>query len=284
MKRVYLSLAIVASFILLAAAVHDYFLLPENFYLKKGEKLSLHMLEGEQFIKKAEVGFQPKDIASLALYEGKHIYDLKKFPRDSAFNTLNYPLENEGQAVISMVTGVEHNNVSRDSYADFLTSLGYDKLANDVKNGRQFRIREKYTRYMKTLISVENHDGDEYKKQLREDYEIVLKDNPYKKRYGEDFVAQVFFMGKPVKHEAVALYIRSLGGNVYNQNYVTDDKGEFTITMSREGIYLLRCIHVEPSKSGDADYQSWWATYTFYFSSSDDELNSYKDFGFGDVH
>lgn len=284
MKRIYLSFAVLASFILLASAVHDYFLLPENFYLKKGENLSLHLLEGEQFVKKTEVGFQPKDITRLFLYEGKHMYDLKKFPRDSTFNTLNYPLENDGQALISMVSGVEHNNVSRDSYADFLTALGYDKLANDVKNGRKFRIREKYTRYMKTLISIENHDGDDYKKVLKEDYEIVLKDNPYKKRYGEDFVAQVFFKGQPVKNEAVSLYIRSLGGKVYNQNYVTDKKGEITITMSREGIYLLRCIHVEPSKDTDADYQSWWATYTFYFSSSDDQLNSYKDFGFGDVH
>ena len=111
-----------------------------------------------------------------------------------------------------------------------------------------------------------------------------MKDNPYDKRYGEDLEAQLLFKGKPAKNEQVTLYIRSLSGNVYSQNYTTDDKGEFTITMSREGIYMLRSVHVEATSDKDADYVSWWTTFTFPFSSSDDELNSYKQFGFGNVH
>jgi len=97
-------------------------------------------------------------------------------------------------------------------------------------------------------------------------------------------VASLRFMNKPVAGAIVSLYIKALSGNVYTQNYTTDAKGEVTITMSREGIYMLRSVRVEATTDKDADYASWWATYTFPFSSSDESLNSYKEFGFGNLH
>jgi uncharacterized GH25 family protein len=193
-------------------------------------------------------------------------------------------MENIGQALISVNTGIEHSNTSRDAYSDFLNTLGYDKLAEKVKAGNQFRVKERYTRFMKTLFSVDNHDGHEYEKVLGDESEIVLKDNPYDKRYGEDLEAQLLFKGKPAKGQTVTLYIKSLGGNVYSQNYTTDDKGKITITMSREGIFMLRNVHVEPTDDKDADYLSWWTTYTFPFSSTDEVLSTYKEFGFGNIH
>jgi hypothetical protein len=277
-------LVLILGALLAISATHDYFLLPESFFLHKGDKLNLHLVEGDQFVKQGEVGFHAARGLSFMLISGKKKADLTSFARDSGALLLNYPLENTGQQLISVTTGVDHSNYSRDAYADFLNTLGYDKLADKVKNGNQFRVKEKYARYMKTLFSVEDHDGNDYEKVLNEASEIVLKDNPYKKRYGEDLVAQLLFDGKPAKGEQVTLYIKSLGGNVYSQNYTTDDKGEVTITMSREGIFMLRNVHVEPTKDKDADYVSWWTTYTFQFSSSDDVLNSYKEFGFGDIH
>ncbi len=266
------------------SATHDFFLLPESFFFHKGDKLNLHMVEGDQFIKQAEIGFHAGKVLSFTLLSGKKKADLTSMARDSNALLQNYPLESSGQQLVSVTTGVDHSSSSRDAYSDFLNFLGYDKLADKVKNGNQFRVKEKYARYMKTLFSVDNHDGSEYSKVLGEASEIVLKDNPYKKRYGEDLVAQLLFKGKPAKGEQIILYIKSLGGNVYSQNYTTDDKGEVTITMSREGIFMLRSVHVEATTDKDADYVSWWTTFTFPFSSSDDALNSYKEFGFGDVH
>jgi len=270
--------------IMAISATHDFFLLPESFFFHKGDKLNLHMVEGDQFVKQAEIGFHAGKVLSVTLLSGKKKVDLTAMARDTNALLMGYPLENSGQQLISVTTGVDHSNSSRDAYSDFLNFLGYDKLADKVKNGSQFRVKEKYARYMKTLYAVDDHDGSEYSKVLGEASEIVLKDNPYKKRYGEDLVAQLLFKGKPAKGEQIILYIKSLGGNVYSQNYTTDDKGEVTITMSREGIFMLRSVHVEPTTDKDADYVSWWTTFTFPFSSSDDTLNSYKEFGFGDIH
>jgi hypothetical protein len=266
------------------AATHDYFLLPENFFLHKGDKLNLHLVEGDLFTKQNEVGYHAAKVLSFMLYQGKKKTDLTSLAKDSAGLLTNYPVENSGQSVVAINTGADYSNSSRDTYAGFLTNLGYDKLADKVKNGNQFRVKEKHARYIKTLFSVDNHDGGEYEKVLNEESEFVLKDNPYSKRYGEDMVARLLFKGKPAKGETVSLYIKSLGGNVYTQNYTTDNKGEVTITMSREGIYMLRNVHVEATTDKDADYVSWWTTYTFPFSSSDELQSTYKEFGFGDVH
>jgi len=283
MKRFPLILLLLAAAVGLAATTHDYFLLPENYFLHKGDKLNLHLVEGDQFMKQNEIGYTAK-ILSFVMYSGKKKTDLTSFAKDTAALLLNYPMVNSGQSLVSVSTGAEHSNSSRDSYADFLTGIGFEKLAEKVKSGNQFRVKEKFARYMKTLFSVDNHDGNDYGKVLGENSEIVLKDNPYDKRYGEDMVAQLLFKGKPAKGETVTLYIKSLGGNVYSQNYVTDNKGEITLTMSREGIYMLRSVHVEPTADKDADYVSWWTTYTFPFSSSDDVPNTYKEFGFGNIH
>jgi hypothetical protein len=267
----------------LAAANHDFFLLPENFFLHKGDKLDLHLLAGDMFTRQEEIKYQPDKTTKFVLYEGSRKIDLTKIAKDTGAILNNYILFNTGQALIEMTRGYEFDDASRDNYAEFLTGAGFDKMAEKVKSGNQFRIKEKYTRYLKTLISVEDHDGSAYEKTLNETYEIILKDNPYRKRYGDDMTAKLMFKGKPIKGAAVSLYIKTIS-NVYPQNLITDQNGEVTFTVSREGIYLLRSVHVEPTKDKDADFESWWASFTFPFSSTDEALNTYKEFGFGDKH
>jgi uncharacterized GH25 family protein len=284
MKRTPLVMLILAAAIGLAATTHDYFLLPENFFLHKGDKLALHLLSGDQFIKKDEIGYESKKTATFMLYQGSKKIDLTKIAKDSAVPLVDYTMVNSGQALVAMTRGVEYYDASRDSYSDFLAQQGLDKLSEKVKNGNQFRVKEKYTRYLKTLFAVEDHDGSAYEKVLNEDYEFILEDNPYKKKYGDDMNAILRFKGKPAANASVELYIKSITGNVYVQNLVTDKKGEVTITMSREGLYMLRSVRVEATKDKDADFQSWRTSFTFPFSSSDDVPNTYKEFGFGNVH
>jgi uncharacterized GH25 family protein len=266
------------------AATHDFFLLPENFFMHKGDKLNLHLIAGDVFTKQEEMKYEPTKTTKFMLFYGSKKVDLTKLAKESESPVLNYVIPNNGQALLEMTRGYEFSESSRDTYSEFLTTQGYDKLAEKVKNSSQFRVKEKYTRFLKTLVFVDNHDGNDYEKVLNDDYELILKDNPYKKKYGDDMNALLMFKGKPAKAAAVQLYIKSLSGNVYTQNLTTDDKGGVTFTVSREGIYMLRSVRIEATKDKDADYESWWASYTFPFSSSDDVPNTYREFGFGDKH
>ena len=266
------------------AATHDFFLLPENFFMHKGDKLNLHLIAGDVFTKQDEMKYEPGKTVKFMLFYGSKKVDLTKIAKESESPVLNYTMTNSGQALLEMTRGYEFKESSRDSYSEALTSQGYDKLAETVKNSSQFRVKEKYTRYLKTLVFVDDHDGNDFEKVLNDDYEIILKDNPYKKKYGDDMIALLMFKGKPAKGAAMQLYIKSLSGNVYTQNLITDNKGLVSFTMSREGIFMLRSVRIEATKDKDADYESWWASYTFPFSSSDDVPNTYREFGFGDKH
>jgi hypothetical protein len=284
MKRTPIFILILAALIGLAATTHDYFLVPESFFFHKGAKLDLHLLTGDTFVKQDEVKYQPAKTTRFMLYEGSKKTDLIKVAKEGAAPLISYPLLNPGQTLVELVLGTERNEMSRDRYADFLTGEGLDKLGEKVKSGSQFRIKEKYSRYLKTLLSVEDHDGSAYSKVLNEPYEIILKTNPYKKQFGEDMTALIKFQGKPAKGAIVMLYIKALSGNVYTQKLAAGADGEVSFSMSREGIYMLRSVHIEPTTDKDADFEGWWTSYTFPFSSSDELPNSYKEFGFGNAH
>ena len=284
MKYIRLSILIMLAAIGIAATTHDFFLLPENFFLHKGDKLNLHLVEGDVFVKQNEIKYQPAKTARFMLYEGSKKIDLTAVAKDGDSPLINYPMEYTGQSLVEMTRPTEVNEISRDAYSDFLAEEGYDKLAETVKAGNQFRVREKNTRYLKTLLSVDDHDGSAFEKVMNDDFEIILKDNPYNKKYGDDMTAQVKFKGKPAAGTPVSIYIKAITGNVYTQKFIADDKGEFTFTVSREGIYQLRTIRIEPTKDKDADFESWRAAYTFPFSSTDDVPNTYREFGFGDKH
>lgn len=268
----------------MAATTHDYFLLPENFFVHKGDKLNLHLLGGEGFTKQDEIGYQSKKTEKFMLYQGSKKIDLAPLAKEGASPVIDYTVVNSGQSLVEMTRLVDFSDASRDSYSEFLANQALDKLSEKVKSSNQFRVREKYTRYLKTLFSVDNHDGNAYEKELKDDYEIILKDDPYDKKYGDDMNAIIKFKGKPADGAQVTLYIKSITGNVYPLNLVANKKGEVTFTMTREGIYMLRTVRVEATKDKDADYQAWWASYTFPFSSSDEVPNTYKEFGFGDKH
>jgi hypothetical protein len=284
MKHKPLLLLILAAAIGLAATTHDFFLLPEFFFMHKGDKLNLHLLSGDQFVKDAEVAYQPAKTTRFMLYSGSKKIDLIKAAKDSAMPVLSYEMVSPGQSLIEMTRGYEFSFTSRDAYAEFLNNQGLNKMAEKVKGGSQFRIKEKYTRYLKTLVSVDNQDGNAFEKILNEDFEIILKQNPYKKKYGDDMVALLKFKGKPAPAAAMELYIKTTTGNVYTQNLTTSNDGEVTFNLSREGVYLLRAVRIEPTTDKDADYESWWASFTFPFSSSEELPNTYKEFGFGNKH
>jgi len=282
MKHLYVRFLIMFAFIGLVSFIPDQFLMPENFFLHKGDKFNLHLLSGENLIKEREVPYEAKQTTKFVIYEGKKKTDLTTVVKKDASPLLSYAMDNSGLALVQMNTN-ELNDIAREDFLPYLTEQGYDEIADKLKNSNALNFTEKYNRYLKTLIRVDNESGSEYSKVLGDEFEITLKKNPYKLNYGDDLTATVLFKGKPYAGP-VLLYIKTQSGNVYPQKLTSDASGQVYFNMSREGIYLIRATKFEESKSKDADYQSWVASYTFSFTNHDDEPNTYKEFGFGDKH
>ncbi|MFA6087171.1 DUF4198 domain-containing protein [Mucilaginibacter sp.] len=284
MKHAYLKISIVLSAIVLLAFAPDTFLLPESFYLHKGDKLSLHVLTGTNFAKEGENKYSSVNTVKFNIYEGSKKTDLTKIAKDSAAPVISYPLNNNGLGMIEMNSKAEVNDVPRDQFVTYLGEQGFDNLADKLKNSNSLYFTEKTTRYLKTLFTVDNPGGNIYEKVMNNDFEITLKQNPYKKSYGEDITALINYKGKPLKNSPAYLYIKTASGNVYPQKFDTDAAGLIYFTLSRDGIYMIRCVHIEESTSKDADYETTSTSFTFAFSNQNEMPNTYKEFGFGNKH
>ena len=284
MKHFHFKIFIVFSAAGLLAFAPDAFLLPDSFYLHKGEQLNLHVLTGSNFVKEGENKYSSAKTVNFNLYEGSKKTDLTKTAKDSTAPVVSYPLNNTGLGLIELNSKAEITDIPRDQFLTYLTEQGFDNLADKLKNSNSLYFTEKQTRYLKTLYTVDNPSGNVYEKVLNNDFEIILKQNPYKKNYGEDVTALINYKGKPLKNATEYIYIKTASGNVYPQKMDTDAAGQLYLTLSRDGIYMLRCVHIQESATKDADYETLSTTFTFAFSNRNDMPNTYKEFGFGDKH
>jgi uncharacterized GH25 family protein len=284
MKHLYVILFFLVSAIGLSAFAPDSFLLPENFYLHKGDQLSVHLLNGENLTQEGEDRFNSKRTTKFNIYEGNKVTDLLKVTKDSAAPVLKYTVNTGNMVMVEMNTKDETVELPHEDFVSYLTKQGYTDLADKIKDDTRLNLVEKYRYYLKTLVNVGEGGGSIYSKLMGDDLEIILKQNPYKKSYGDDITAVVYFLGKPLKNGNVLLYVKTASGNVHPQLLSTDATGQIYFSPSRDGIYMLRCVHIEPSKTNDADYETWFATYSFAFSNRDELPNTYKEFGFGNKH
>jgi uncharacterized GH25 family protein len=286
MRLVRISLLVILSAAVFAAHAQNYFLMPEKFYLQKGDKLNVHVVSSEDFTKQADVKYQANKTAGFYLYEGKKKIDLTPIAvsTDSVAPVIRYTTNEEGLVMVSMTTLPASSEMSRAKFIRTLDENDPDNIADKVKNGNQLYYKEKFTYYMKTLVAVDKTSGNVFDKPLNQDYEIVLKENPYKFNYGDDVSAVVLFKGKPLAAAPVTLTVKTVNGNVFPQKLSSDASGLIYFKLSREGVYILSAQHAEQSKDKTADFESWRSTFSFAFSSSNELPNTYKEFGFGNVH
>lgn len=261
----------------------SYFIMPENFYVHKGQKIDLRLLQSEDLTRQSDFKFQAGKTAKFELYQGKKKTDLKPIARDTGAVISMAPPE-DGMVLVDMVTTTTSNEMSRSKFLRSLDEGDPDNIGEKVKNSNQLYYKETYTSYMKTLFPVEKNSGNVFEKPQGDEFEIVVQQNPYKFNYGDDISALILFQGKPLMNCEVDLFVRTMNGMVFPQKLSSDASGLIYFKLSREGIYILRAKHFIISKDKSADFQSWRATYTFAFTSSNEMPNTYREFGFGNKH
>lgn len=275
-KHLFLPLLSLFMVVALSASAQDSYLMPEQFQLSKGNKLNARLLYGDEFKNDGEYKYDATLTTKFMLLSGGKKINLLTAVKDSAAPVLSYPLVNQGLAMVEMVRNVPPTAYDRDDYAKILGDEGMTKLAETVNNSNQSRFTEKKVCYMKTLVKVDKPNGGDFDKPVGDDYEIVLKGNPYKMNYGGDITAVLFIKGKPAPAIPINVYVKASSGKIYSQVLSTNEKGEFSIIASREGAYLIRCSQTVASTGTDADFESVQASLTFMFNSLNDSPNSYE--------
>lgn len=265
----------------ITARAQDSYLFPKSFFLHKGDKLNVYLVAGEEFKDIDDYKYDSSKTIKFMLYDDGKKVNLMTAAKDSASPVLSYVMDNPGLSTVEMIRNIPPTPIDHDTYAKYLNDEGLTKLAETVNNSNQSTFREKKVSYLKTLVMVDKASGD-FDKFLGQDFEIVLKKNPYKLNYGEDLSGVIYYKGKPMKNAPVDLYLRTTAGNVYPERVVADNKGEFTVTVTREGVYLLRSTRTVASTGTDSDFETIQTDYTFLFNSTNDHTVDYRSFGLTD--
>lgn len=273
-----------SAFLVFGVKAQDNYLVAESSIIHKGDKLNVHLFYGDEFRNDGEYKFDASITPKFMLYIDKKKINLLTAAKDSAAPVLSQVMENEGLALVEMVRNIPVVAIDREVYAKVLSDEGLTKLSETVNNSNQQRFTEKKTCYLKLLTMVEKPTEGDFDKPLGQDYEIVLKTNPYKLNYGDDISGLVYLKGKPEKNAYLDLFMKAPSGNVYAQQVSTNEKGEFSFTVTRSGIYLLRGVHTVASTGTEADFESTETAITFVFKSTNDTPSSYREYGFGNKH
>ncbi|MBS1501165.1 MAG: DUF4198 domain-containing protein [Bacteroidetes bacterium] len=259
----------------------DYALIPETFYPHKDSQVKVHVLDLNQMVKQYDMGFDASKTEKFILHSGKKKIDLLSTVKDTVAEV---KMENEGLNILEVDRKPVTDDIERDDFLKILDDEGLNQYSEKAKNGSKDSFRERYTWYLKSLLEVDKHNPNDFEKPLGQEYEIVLKDNPYKGNYGDDIAGTVLFKGRPLANATVIFYIKTAGNSVFVQKLISDKQGMIYLKLTREGLYVLRSLYMQPSKEKNADFDTWMTTYTFAFTSENDTPNTYKEFGFGNVH
>ena len=130
------------------------------------------------------------------------------------------------------------------------------KLGETAKEGR-----ERYSRFIKSLMQVGDKQNDNYKKQTGLKLEITPLENPYSKRVGDKLKFQITFDGKPLADRTIFAENR----NSEKQRMKTDRNGKITVKLDRSGLWLVRLVTMRrcAADCDEADWESFWGAFSF---------------------
>lgn len=264
----YKSICFVFAFILISSLItlaHDYFLLPADFFLKKGDQLKVSLFVGDEFKNLEERKYQSSMTKTFSIKTGKKPIDFLAISTNSAAPIINYKTTEDGLHLLEMSRNYANIKLEKEKFLEYLIEEGLLKIQDSLVKSPQLSFTEKYTRYLKTLVSVDKPNGGVYNEKVGHDLEIILDNNPYKLNYGDDLSATILFKEKALKSVPAELVVKSGDGKVHVTKLNSDVNGKVYFKVNREGTYLIRLVYMQACKDKSADFESWWASYSFGF-------------------
>jgi uncharacterized GH25 family protein len=246
------------------AVAHDYWLVPDTFFVKPGAAAALHLHVGDDFVSEKERPFQKKPTLRFDLVRGKETVDLLPLGVEDKTPVATIKLKGTGTYLVRMDRAPQKIELEAEKFNKYLAEEGLDaileqrrKLGEDKKPGR-----ERYSRCLKALVQCGDL-RDAAPGAVGQKLEIVPLANPYTLKAGETLKVRVEFDGKPLAGAQVFAHRRA-GEKVTTRTVQTTADGEAAFKLDGAGEYLIRLVHMRRCADKDGvDWESYWAALTF---------------------
>lgn len=156
--------------------------------------------------------------------------------------------------------------VKWEKFINFCTEKDFDwALDRHLDRGfTQARVRERYSRYAKSLIGVGGAEGADQEVGL--EVEIVAEANPYTDDLGAGFPVLALYQGAPRADVQLEVFERAPDASVSIRKYSTQSDGRAVLEVKPGHFYLVDHVvmrEIEPVEEKDAMWESLWASLTF---------------------
>jgi len=257
---------ILFSIIVLVAAIaqaHEFWMQPQKFFFSVGEKASLSLVVGENFIA-GPWTLKKEKLQTLMQYGTTSSQDLKSVVKEGEKDQLEVPLTEEGTQMIVMQSTNSFVELDGAAFNAYLKEDGLDEAYDYRERNNQLEKvgREFYSRHCKLLLQVGTKASDVYKKVMGWPIEIVPEKNPYEVKKGEMMRFRILAKGKPLFSARVKVWNRK-DNRTTLQNIYTDKEGWIETRVSNGGPWMVSVVTMERLSDSQADWQSYWGSLVF---------------------
>lgn len=259
-------LAVVASALLAvafgSASAHEFWLEPDNFTPKLGERVPVNIFIGQNF-KGNSFPFGKDEFKKFVVIDAKGEKPVKGIDGDEPAVTMTF--RTPGLVAFSHYSTPETLVADWDLFARYLKLEGLDHIErlHRAQNKPMSKIKEIYWRCAKLLMQVGGAGGQDRFTGMP--LELIAEKNPYTLAPGEALPVRLLHDGKPIKDIQIAAISKAEPDK--RRTVRTDAEGRALIDLPQRGPWLLNAVHMmEPGpreKGQKADWMSLWASLSF---------------------
>ena len=257
---------------------HEFWIAPVTTPLVAGGTANISLLVGEHFTGQL-VGFSAPQTASFRHYSAAGRKDLAFMVPPTAVAALPVPIDKPGAHMIAFDSQPHEITLSADAFHAYLHEEGLDfiKARREATGAAQAPGRERYRRFVKTLLQAGNANGAARSNRAPDSthatltgqrLELVPLADPQRLRPGAALGMRVLFEGKPLPGALLKAWHKS-GGQTLTIRATTGADGSAVFNLPYAGAWMVSVVHmVAATDSKDIDWDSLWGSLTFVMPGS----------------
>ncbi len=245
------------------AQAHDYWMKADiGTAVQPGADLDVRMWVGDKLSRGEEEEHRPKKAKSFVHVTASGTVDLKGRTREGATPAIALQNLSAGGHMVALTRSSSHITLPGWKFSTYLLKEEFEAVVSARKaSGTTWSDgKERYRRYLKTLIQVGKATDSVFGTVLGQKYEIILLADPMALGAGQSLPVRVEFDGRPAP--GVRVVARSVEHK--GSEGRTDSSGVVTLPLSGRGEWLIRSVQMRPCGGcKKADWESFWASYHF---------------------
>ena len=248
-----------------SVVAHDFWLQPDNFMPAAGADVNVRLFVGDHFANQKERAFQKKRTVRIQWFATKMTKDITARGQEGSKPFIQFSPQHKGQHLITLERDWAHIELEAKKFNSYLEHEG---LKNILKHrhdaGEDNKVgKERYRRYLKSLMQVGGQNDQTWKRQTGHRLEIVPLSNPYGHKPGDQLKVLVLFDGKPLSNAQIEACHRG-PKKVNIQSERTDKSGQVAIKLNYAGPWLVRLVHMRKcTEDPGYDWESFWSAFSF---------------------